>query len=141
MLLLKASDLTRTAGNVLDVAQSVVNELCCLPLAIDQAGAAIEAGLCSIDNYLENLSQYQVRLMNHSMFKGASQYNCIVYETWDLSFCEIESRAKRKIGSQDGEAAQVAILILQTAAFFNHESILEAMFKEASTQFRPKYHI
>jgi tetratricopeptide (TPR) repeat protein len=140
LLLLKASDLTRTSGNVNDVAQRIVNELCCLPLAVDQAGAAIEAGLCNIDNYLENLSQHRVRLMNHSLFKGASQYNRTVYETWDLSFCEIESRARRRTGSQDGEAAQVAILILQTAAFFHHENILEAMFREASTSFCPKYH-
>ncbi|KIJ90039.1 hypothetical protein K443DRAFT_15573 [Laccaria amethystina LaAM-08-1] len=140
LLLLKASDLTRTSGNVNDVAQRIVNELCCLPLAVDQAGAAIEAGISSIDNYLENLSQHRVRLMNHTLFKGASQYNHTVHETWDLSVCEIESRAREKTGSQDGEAAQVAILILQTAAFFHHENILEAMFREASTSFSPKYH-
>ena len=99
LLLLKASHLTGTSENVYDLVQSIVKELCCLPLAVDQAGAAIEAGLCSIDNYLENLSQHRARLMNHPMFKGASQYNRTVYETWDLSFCEIESRAKtRKIG-------------------------------------------
>ena len=52
LLLLKASDLTRTSGYVHDVAQSIVNELCCLPLAVHQPGAAILASLCSIDNYL-----------------------------------------------------------------------------------------
>ena len=140
LLLLKASHLTGTSGHVHDLAQSIVNELCCLPLAVDQAGAAIEAGLCSIDNYLENLSQHQVRLMNHPMFKGASQYNRTVYETWDLSFCEIESRAKTRTSSQDGEAAHAAILILQTAAFFHHENILEAMFRTASTSFNSKYY-
>ena len=140
LLLLKAGDLTRASGKVHDVAQNIVNELCCLPLAVDQAGAAIEAGLCSIDNYLQNLSQRRMELMNHCMFKGASQYNRTVYQTWELSFCEIESRARRKIGSHDGEAAQVAILILQTAAFFHHENILEAMFREASTSFDPTDH-
>ena len=137
LLLLKASHLTGTSGNVYDLAQSIVNELCCLPLAVDQAGAAIEAGLCSIDSYLQNLSEHRMRLMNHSMFKGASQYNCTVYQTWDLSFYEIETRARRKTSSQDGEAAQAAILILQTVAFFHHENILEAIFKEASIHIRP----
>jgi len=136
-LLLKASHLTGTPGNVHDLAQSIVRELCCLPLAIDQAGAAIEAGLCSINNYLENLSQHPVRLMNHPMFKGASQYNRTVYETWDLSFYEIE---RRRTSSQDGEAAHAAILILQTAAFFHHEHILEAIFRKASTSLNSKYY-
>lgn len=140
LLLLKASHLSDTSGNMLNLAQSIVNELCCLPLAVDQAGAAIETGLCSIDNYLENLSQHRVRLMNHPVFKGASQYNRTVYETWDCSFCEIEFRAKRRTSSQDGEAAHAAILILQTAAFFHHENILEMIFREASTSFSPKYH-
>jgi tetratricopeptide (TPR) repeat protein len=140
LLLLKASDLTRVSGKVHDVAQNIVNELCCLPLAIDQAGAAIEAGVCSIDNYLQNLSQRRMELMSHPMFKGASQYNRTVYETWDLSFCEIESRAKRRTSSQDGEAAHAAILILQTAAYFHHKNILEAMFREASTSFDPIDH-
>ena len=135
LLLLKASHLTGASGNVHNLAQSIVNELCCLPLAVDQAGAAIEAGFCSIYNYLQNLSQHRMRLMNDSNFKGASQYNRTVYQTWDLSFCEIESRARRRTSSQDGEAAHAALLILQTAAFFHHENILEAIFRKASMSF------
>jgi hypothetical protein len=87
-----------------------------------------------------SLSQHRVRLMSHPMFKGASQYNHTVYETWDLSLCEIESRARRKTSSQDGNAAHAAILILQTAAFFHHENILEAIFRKASTSFCLKCH-
>ena len=139
-LLLKASHLTGTSGSVHDLAQGIVEELCCLPLAVDHAGAAIEAGLCTIDNYLERLSQHRGRLMNHPMFKGASQYKHTVYETWDLSFCEIESRAKKRTSSPDGEAAHAAILILQTAAFFHHENILEGIFRKASTSFSSKYY-
>lgn len=46
LLLLKASHLSDTSGNMHNLAQNIVNELCCLPLAVDQAGAAIETGLC-----------------------------------------------------------------------------------------------
>ena len=34
--------------------------------------------------------------MNHPSFRGASQYNRTIYETWDLSFTEIEVRANMK---------------------------------------------
>ena len=78
--------------------------------------------------------------MNHPMFKGASQYKHTVYETWDLSFCEIECRAKTRTGSQDGEASHAAILILQTIAFLHHENILEAIFRKAATSFNLKYY-
>ena len=65
LLLLKASHLTEQSENVHTIAWQIVNELCCFSLAVDQAGAFIEAGLCSIDNYLEQLSQHRIKLMNH----------------------------------------------------------------------------
>ena len=80
-LLVKASHLAELLENVYNIAQQIVNQLCCLPLAVDQDGASIEAGLCSIDDYLEHLSQHRKKLMNHPSFRGASQYNCTVYET------------------------------------------------------------
>ena len=80
-LLVKASHLAELPENVYNIAQQIVNQLCCLPLAVDQAGASIEAGLCNIDDYLEHLSQHRKNLMNHPSFRGASQYNCTVYET------------------------------------------------------------
>ena len=134
-LLVKASHLTELPENVYSKAQQIVNELCCLPLAVDQAGASIEAGLCSITNYLEHLSRHRMKLMNHPSFRGASQYNRTVYETWDLSFNEIESRANRKSDGHGREAAQAAILILETAAFLHHENITETAFRKAAMEF------
>ena len=55
-LLLKASHLTELPEHVFSIAQQIVNRLCCLPLAVDQAGASIEAGLCISNNYLKHLS-------------------------------------------------------------------------------------
>ena len=134
-LLLKASHLTGLLENVYSIAQQIVNELCCLPLAVDQAGASIEAGLCSINNYLEHLSRHRKKLMNHPSFRGASQYNRTVYETWDLSFNEIESRANKKSDGHGRAAAQAAILILETAAFLHHENIIEDAFEKAAMEF------
>ena len=139
-LLVKASHLTELSENVYSIAQQIVNELCCLPLAVDQAGASIEAGLCSIHNYLEHLSRHRKKLMNHHSFRGASQYNRTVYETWDLSFNEIESRANKKSDGHDRAAAQAAILILETAAFLHHENIIEAAFRKAAMKFSKGHH-
>ena len=50
-LLLKASHLDATAEHM-EVAKDIVTELGCIPLAVDQAGAYIEAGKCSIHKYL-----------------------------------------------------------------------------------------
>jgi tetratricopeptide (TPR) repeat protein len=139
-LLVKASHLTELPENVYSIAQQIVNELCCLPLAVDQAGASIEAGLCSIDNYLEHLSQHRNKLMNHPSFRGASQYNRTVYETWDLSFKEIESRANKRSDGHGRAAAQAAILILETAAFLHHENMIEAAFRKAALKFSEGHH-
>ena len=139
-LLLKASHLSKPPENVYSIAQQIVNELCCLPLAVDQAGASIEAGLCSIDNYLEHLYQHRNKLMNPPSFRGASQYNRTVYETWDLSFNEIESRANKKSDGHGRAAAQAAILILETAAFLHHDNIIQAAFRKAATEFSKGQH-
>ena len=140
LLLVKASHLAELPENVYSIAQQIINELCCLPLAVDQAGASIEAGLCSINNYLEHLSCHRHKLMNHLSFRGASQYNRTVYETWDLSFNEIESRANKKSEGHGRAAAQAAILILETAAFLHHENINEAAFKKAAIQLCKGHH-
>ena len=56
-LLLKASGHTGQAEpNLWKMAEKIVTELCCLPLAIAQAGASIEAGLCDIHDYLFQFS-------------------------------------------------------------------------------------
>ena len=55
-LLLKASCLD-PLPELLKVAGEIVTELGCIPLAIDHAGAYIEAGKCDIDQYLSFFSQ------------------------------------------------------------------------------------
>ena len=59
-LLLKASFLDALPEH-LQAAKGIVTELGCIPLAIDHAGAYIEAGGCDISNYLS--SPYIIRLL------------------------------------------------------------------------------
>jgi hypothetical protein len=84
-LLLKASRLERLPEH-LEVSKKIVTELYCIPLAVDLAGAYIEAGKCDIDQYLRQFSVHRQAHMSDATFTGASKYNKSVYGTWDLSF-------------------------------------------------------
>ena len=127
-LLLRVSDLDPSPERI-KTAQGIVAELGYTPLAIDQAGAYIEAGKCDIDKYLRRFSMHRQTLMSDATFKGASGYDQTVYGTWDLSFKEIEKRGKSGAGN-----AQAAILILQICAFYHHSNISKDIFKSAAEQ-------
>ena len=81
LLLLRSSRLGETSTQAKEAARPIVKELCCLPLAIDQAGAAIMSGLCSIDDYLYRYRQHRQDLLTDYSFKGASNYGRAVYAT------------------------------------------------------------
>ncbi|KAF8156962.1 P-loop containing nucleoside triphosphate hydrolase protein, partial [Crassisporium funariophilum] len=93
ILLQKSSGVVSLVKDQPELAEKIVSELCCLPLAVDQAGAAIHSGLCDVHKYLKHLSHQRKRLMTHPIFKGASQYDRTVYGTWELSYNEIATRA------------------------------------------------
>ena len=124
-LLLKASCLDPLPEH-LEVCKMIVTELYCIPLAIDHAGAYIEAGKCDINQYLRQFSVHRQTLMSDDTFTGASKYNRTVYGTWDLSFKEIEKRAGGH--PKHAQAAQAAILILQICAFYHHTNISKDIF-------------
>ena len=106
-------------------------ELGCIPLAVDHAGAYIEARKCDINTYLRQLFLHCQTLMTDDTFMGASFYNQTVYGTWDLSFKEIEKRAGQ-LTTRNAQAAQSAILILQICAFYHHTNISKAIFRSAA---------
>ncbi|KAF8156755.1 hypothetical protein B0H34DRAFT_798138 [Crassisporium funariophilum] len=135
ILLQKSSCLVSLVKDQPELAEKIVSELCCLPLAIDQAGAAIHSGLCDVHKYLEHLSKQRQRLMSNSLFRGASQYDRTVYGTFELSYGEIEARATRP-NPHLAKAAQTAILILQTCAFYHYDNISKDIFKHAAEQSR-----
>ena len=129
-LLLKASCLNPLDEHV-EAARKIVIELGCIPLAIDHAGAYIEAGKCNIDTYLRQLSLHHQTLLSDAAFKGASNYDQTVYGTWDLSFKEIERRAGQ-VTARNAQAAQAAVLILQICAFYHHSNISKKIFQSAA---------
>ena len=132
-LLLRASDLEPSAKH-LQAAKDIVAELGCIPLAVNHAGAYIEAGKCDIIRYLRQFSQHRQTLISDVTFKGASNYSQTVYGTWDLSFKEIERRAGGKSNTGDEQAAQAAILILQICAFYHHSNISKDIFRSAAEE-------
>ena len=141
-LLLKASFLDASAQH-LQAARKIVTELGCIPLAVDHAGAYIQAGRCDINGYLNQFSLHRQTLMLDRIFTGASDYDQTVHGTWDLSFKEIEKRAKGQSATeniQGVQAAQAATLILQICAFYHHSDISKDIFQSAAEQSR-KYTI
>ena len=137
-LLLKASFLDASAQH-LQAARRIVTELGCIPLAVDHAGAYIQAGRCGINGYLNQFSLHRQTLMLDRIFTGASNYDQTVYGTWDLSFREIEKRANGQStteSTQGVQGAQAAILILQICAFYHHSNISKDIFQSAAEQSR-----
>ena len=130
-LLLRASHLEPLPEH-LEISEKIVNELCYIPLAINHAGAYIEAGKCDIDQYLKQFAVHRQALMSDTSFKGASKYNKTVYGTWDLSFKEIEKRARGCSTPEHAQAAQAAILILQICAFYHYANISKDIFRAAA---------
>ncbi|KAF8909791.1 P-loop containing nucleoside triphosphate hydrolase protein [Gymnopilus junonius] len=140
-LLLKASCLNESpvSDELKSTAKAIVTELCCLPLAVDQAGASIESGLCQIDDYLRHYSDCRMQLLDDPSFTKASIYEQTVYGTWELSYQEIESRTTKRTPGPSGSsalvnavAAQTAILILETFACLHHDNIGKDIFRRAA---------
>jgi len=132
-LLLKAACLDESQYDLQTEASKIVNELFCIPLAIDQAGAFIAFGDTDIRDYLGEYSRYREKLLSNPAFKGASKYNRTMYGTWELSYKEIQQRAKSH-DSQRAEAASSAMLLLAMFCFFHFDGISEKIFSYAATQ-------
>src|SRR3984893_19134796 len=56
-LLLKAASLDNTSEKLRQASKPIVKELCFLPLAVDQAGAAIACDLCDMNDSLQMYSE------------------------------------------------------------------------------------
>ena len=132
-LLLKAACLDESQEDIQAEASKIVNELFCIPLAIDQAGAFIAFGGTDIRDYLDEYSRYRGRLLSYPAYKGASTYNRTVYGTWELSLKEIQQRVNSD-DSQRADAAKSAMLLLAMFAFLHFDGITEEIFSHTATQ-------
>ncbi|HEX9132004.1 MAG TPA: FxSxx-COOH system tetratricopeptide repeat protein, partial [Ktedonobacteraceae bacterium] len=99
-------------------------ELGCLPLALDQAGAYLEETRCGLRQYLELYRSQRARLLRH---RGgvAPDHPDSVATTWSLSFALIEQRSG------------VASDLLRLCALLHPDAIPEALFLRAATHLGP----
>ena len=100
-------------------AVQLVQELGCLPLALDQAGAYLEETRCGLSQYLELSRSRQADLLRH---RGgvALDHPDPVATTWSLSFALIEQRSA------------LAADLLRQCAVLHPDSIPEALFLQAA---------
>ncbi|KAA6412978.1 MAG: hypothetical protein FRX48_02721 [Lasallia pustulata] len=133
LLLLKAAYLPKPSEKDEADASAIVDELGCLALAVDQAGAYIGSGFCTINTYLEVLSRHRKELLDQSSsFKGASKYGRAVYATLDISYEAIKRKQSRAPNPREAIAAKNAITVLQIFSFFHYGNIMEETFKRAA---------
>jgi tetratricopeptide (TPR) repeat protein len=110
--------------------KTIVRELCCLALAVDQAASSIATGICRVDEYLALYRQRRRQLMDDRFFNGSSNYGRAVYTTWDISFAELQRRASSS--SPNFAAYEAAILLLRVFSFFHSDGIREEIFRRAA---------
>ena len=131
-LLLKSAMLDGSSTDIVPYSGAIVKELCYLPLAVDQAGAAIASGLCSIYDYLELYAKSRKELLALSLFRGASNYGLEVHATFEVSHKAIRDCASGGSDLMTPQAAKIALFILGIFAFFHNENISEEIIKHAA---------
>ncbi|KAF8992274.1 P-loop containing nucleoside triphosphate hydrolase protein [Cyathus striatus] len=134
-LLLKASGLNNSHEKYYNIASDIVKKLHYLPLAVDQAGAYISTGKCSIEKYIPVYDKYRLELMNNKNFRGASKYNKTVYGTWEISFQKILKMSEDEENEKNALAAKYAIRLMNICAFLHHENISDEIFERAAKHY------
>ncbi|KAK4188535.1 putative calcium-independent phospholipase A2-gamma [Podospora australis] len=124
-LLLKASGPEYAGLNAFDIelGREIVQELGCLPLAIDQAAAYIRQGECQLDGYLDVFREQRVQLLSDPKFKGSGPQNQAVYTTFEASYKAIVNMKRREGQSRLGLCADLALRALQVLCFWHNELI------------------
>ena len=122
-LLLKASkiDLNVYSTQLAD-ARKIVNLLGCHALAIVQAGASINQGICGLEEYAEIFKSQRERLLRVHPGMAKSQYGD-VYATFEVSATYLHSRSD--------QTAKDALKLLSFYAFLNFTNFFETTFEEA----------
>jgi tetratricopeptide (TPR) repeat protein len=136
-LLLKSATIVDNSKQNVVLASKIVSELGYIPLAIDQAGAYLQACDIGLDDYLDLYYNRCRELMADSIFEGASNYGRSTYGTWEISMKEIESRARCGSGPES-LAAQSAVILYKYFAFMHHDGISEEIFKTAAENYKKR---
>jgi Tetratricopeptide repeat len=83
-------------------------------------------------DYLQMYSECRQTLLAYPSYEGASNYGRAVYTTWELSFLALEAKVAKGKSEMDAQAAESAIVILQTFAFLHFDGISEDIFRRAA---------
>ena len=86
---------TRTGGDDEQAAAALASELGRLPLALEQAGAYIQASGGSLAGYLASFRRRRPQMLARGMPTG---YESTVAATWSLAFTELEQSAPAAVG-------------------------------------------
>ncbi|PFH45077.1 hypothetical protein AMATHDRAFT_10063 [Amanita thiersii Skay4041] len=112
--------------------KKIVMKLGCIPLAVDMAGAYMQATQCSPAQYLDLYSKECNRLLSDPIYTEMSDYGYSTYGTWEISMQKIQSKAM----DEHHTGAQSAIKILNIIAFLHYLNLPLDMFKRAAVNYK-----
>ncbi len=122
-LLLRAAGKDYMDPKLRDLARPIARTLGYLPLALDQAGAAIRQDICTLKTYLPLYNRHRRQIMGTRSIQGGEQYRYTVYSTWEVSF--------QMIGKLEKPASIDACEILQIFAFLHFQQVPARMLQKA----------
>jgi nucleoside phosphorylase len=107
-----------------DLAIKIAQELGALPLALDQAGAYIEATSCSLSEYQQIYQQHRTELLQERRTL-VTDHPEPVATTWSLSFTRVE------------EKSPAAAELLQLCAYLSSDAIAEEIISQGAPYLGP----
>ena len=122
-LLLRAAGKDQQSSKLRELARPITQTLGYLPLALDQAGAAIRQGICTLKNYLSVYNRQRKQVMGTKPIQGSEAYKYTVYTTWEVSF--------QMIRKFETPAAMDACELLQMLPFLHFQQIPTSMLRRA----------
>jgi tetratricopeptide (TPR) repeat protein len=146
-LLSKASGFPSASENPRErgLAEAIVRELECLPLAVEKAAAYIRDGSYSLQEYLETLRAEKVRILSDPRPEDEEEdiKNSAVYAALELSYQAIASRRRREGRSGAGHTANFALKVLSLLTFFHHKEFPSLLMQRAADEYHaagaPRY--
>ena len=122
-LLLRAAGKDQHSSKLRELAKPIAQALGYLPLALDQAGAAIRQGICTLKGYLSVYNRQRKQIMGTKPIQGSEAYKYTVYTTWEVSF--------QMIKKLETPAASDGSELLQMLPFLHFQQIPTSILRRA----------
>ena len=122
-LLLRAAGKDPDDLKLRKLAKPITQALGRLPLALDQAGAAIRQNICSLKGYLTLFHRHRKQILGTKAVQGSDAYKYTLYTTWEVSFQMIK-KLERPIAVDTRE-------ILQIFAFLHFQQVPAGLLQRA----------